>query len=95
MMHSLELDFIYKDPRYKTAPFLAEEHVDSLERIMLEKIQENTLDEWMEIFLGEASDVAAEPYMISEAALDHLQMLHNGHVSSMHPGWTRCPPRPP
>jgi crotonobetainyl-CoA:carnitine CoA-transferase CaiB-like acyl-CoA transferase len=84
MMHSLELDLIYDDPRYKTAPFLAEEHVASLERLMLEKIQEKTLDEWMGLFAGEASDVAAEPYMTSEAALDHPQILHNGHVISVH-----------
>jgi len=84
MMHSLELDFLYDDPRYKTAPFLAEEHVASLERIMLEKIQEKDLDDWMHLFAGEASDVAAEPYMTSEAALDHPQILHNGHVGSVH-----------
>jgi len=84
MMHSLELDFLYDDPRYKTAPFLAEEHVASLERMMLEKIQEKTLDDWMDLFAGEASDVAAEPYMTSEAALDHPQILHNGHVGTVH-----------
>ena len=84
MMHSLELDFLYDDPRYKAAPFLAEEHVASLERIMLEKIQEKNLDDWMDLFAGEASDVAAEPYMTSEAALDHPQILHNGHVGSVH-----------
>jgi len=84
MMHSLELDFLYDDPRYKTAPFLAEEHVASLERIMLEKIQEKNLDDWMDLFAGEASDVAAEPYMTSEAALDHPQILHNGHVGNVH-----------
>jgi len=84
MMHSLELDFLYDDPRYKTAPFLAEEHVASLERIMLEKIQEKNLDDWMGLFAGEASDVAAEPYMTSEAALDHPQILHNGHVGRVH-----------
>ena len=84
MMHSLELDFLYDDPRYKNAPFLAEEHVASLERIMLEKIQEKDLDDWMHLFAGEASNVAAEPYMTSEAALDHPQILHNGHVGSVH-----------
>ena len=86
MMRSLELNFIYEDPRFKTAPFLEEEHVASLERIMLEKIQEKTLDEWMDIFVGEAGDVAAEPYLTSEEALDHPQILHNGHVRSMHHG---------
>ena len=31
MVHSLEMDFIYDDPRYKTAPSVAVEHVASLE----------------------------------------------------------------
>ena len=82
MVHSLEMDFIYDDPRYKTAPSVAVEHVASLEKMMLEKIQEKTLDEWMELFAGEGSDVAAEPYMTSETALEHPQIVHNGHVAN-------------
>ena len=44
MMHWLDMDFIYEDPRFKTAPFLDREAVASLEGIMLEKVQEKTLD---------------------------------------------------
>ncbi len=84
MIHSLELDFIYDDPHYKTAPFLGEEQVVSLERMMLEKIQEKTLDEWMGLFAREGSDVAAEPYMSSESALEHPQIVHNGHAGAVH-----------
>ena len=82
MVHSLEMDFIYDDPRYRTAPSVAVEHVASLENMMLEKIQEKTLDEWMELFAGKGSDVAAEPYMTSETALEHPQIVHNGHVAN-------------
>ena len=86
MIHSLDLSYIYDDPRYKAAPFLSEEHVGSLERLMLEKIQEKTLDEWMKVLSGSTSDVAAEPYLTSEEALKHPQMVHNGHVRTvMHP----------
>ena len=83
MIHSLDMDFIYEDPRYKTAPDLAEEDVESLERMMLERVQEKTLDEWMDMFVNQAGDVAAEPYMTSEEALDHPQIVHNGHVLEM------------
>ena len=83
MMHWLDMDFIYEDPRFKTAPFLDREAVASLEGIMLEKVQEKTLDEWMAIFLGEAGNVAAEPYLTSEQALDHLQIVHNGNVQGV------------
>ena len=55
----------------------------SLERMMLEKIQEKTLEEWMSLFAREGSDVAAEPYMTSESALHHPQILHNGHVGTV------------
>ena len=84
MMHWLDMDFIYEDPRFKTAPSLDPEAVAALERIMLEKVQEKTLDEWMAIFLGEAGDVAAEPYFTSEQALDHPQIVHNGNVQDVH-----------
>ena len=83
MMHSLDMDFIYDDPRFKTAPSLNQEAVSSLERIMLERVQEKTLEEWMTIFLGEAGNVAAEPYLTSEQALDHPQIVHNGNVQDV------------
>ena len=80
MMHALDMTFIYDDPRYRHAPRVNEEDVSALERMMLERLRDKTLDQWMEQFLGEAGDVAAEPYMTSEEALDHPQMVHNGHV---------------
>ena len=84
MMHWLDMDFIYEDPRFKAAPRLDPEAVADLERIMLEKVQQKTLDEWMDIFLGEAGNVAAEPYLTSEMALDHPQIVHNGNAQNVH-----------
>ena len=84
MMHWLDMDFIYEDPRFKTAPRLDQDSVSALERIMLEKVQQKTLDEWMSTFLGEAGNVAAEPYYTSEQALDHPQIVHNGNVQGLH-----------
>ena len=83
MMHSLDMDFIYEDPRFKTAPALDQEAVAALERIMLEKVQEKTLDEWMAIFLSREGNAAAEPYHASEQALDHPQIVHNGNVQDV------------
>ena len=84
MMHWLDMDFIYEDPRFETAPRLDQDAVAALERIMLEKVQQKTLDEWMGIFLGEAGNVAAEPYYTSERALEHPQIVHNGNVQRVH-----------
>ena len=80
MMHSLDMDFIYEDPQLQSAPYLDQEAVAVLERIMLEKVQERTLDEWMSIFLSREGNAAAEPYFTSEQALDHPQIVHNGNV---------------
>ena len=80
MMHSLDMDFIYEDPQLKNAPYLDAEAVAVLERIMLEKAQQKTLDEWMAIFLSREGNAAAEPYLTSERALDHPQIVHNGNV---------------
>ena len=83
MMHSLDMDFIYEDPELKNAPFLNPESVAVLERIMLEKAQQKTLDEWMAIFLSREGNAAAEPYLTSEQALDHPQIVHNGNVQDL------------
>ena len=83
MMHSLDMDFIYEDPQLKNAPYLDPEAVAVLERIMLEKVQQKTLDEWMSIFLSREGNAAAEPYHTSEQALDHPQIVHNGNVQDL------------
>ena len=83
MMHSLDMDFIYEDPRFRTAPSLDQEAVAALERIMLEKVQERTLDEWVAIFSSEAGNAAAEPYLTSEQALDHPQIVHNRNAQNL------------
>ena len=83
MMHSLDMDFIYEDPQLKNAPYLDSEAVAVLERIMLEKVQQKTLDEWMTIFLSREGNAAAEPYLSSEQALSHPQIVHNGNVREL------------
>ena len=83
MMHSLDMDFIYEEPQLKSAPHLDQDAVAALERIMLEKVQERTLDEWMDIFLSREGNAAAEPYLTSEQALDHPQIVHNGNVQDV------------
>lgn len=84
MMHALDMGFIYEDPRFRGAPRLTPDAVADLERIMLEKVQQKTLDEWMSVFLGEAGNVAAEPYLTSEQALEHPQIVHNGNVQDVY-----------
>ena len=80
MVHSLDMGYIYEDPRFKSAPRLDAEDQDSLEAMMLDRIRERTMEEWMDTFLNDTLDVAVEPYTTSEEAIDHPQILHNGNV---------------
>ena len=80
MIGYLDLSFIYEDPRFKTAPVLAEEHRGELEKMMLESVRKRTLQEWMDVFVAQGSDVAAEPYTTSQEGMDHPQIVYNGQI---------------
>ena len=80
MMKALDMTFIYDDPRFRSAPSVNEGDVLALEEMVLERVREKTLDQWMDQFVSEAGDVAAEPYLTAEEGLNHPQMVHNGHV---------------
>ena len=80
MMHHLGMDHIYQDPVLKTAPVLLDQDRDRLQELMLERIGERPLDEWMDVFVNQTPNVAAEPYMTAEVGMNHPQMIHNGHV---------------
>tara|TARA_B100001245_G_scaffold96686_1_gene70187 strand:+ start:260 stop:2713 length:2454 start_codon:yes stop_codon:yes gene_type:complete len=80
-IYAIGLGKIFEDPRFKDAPNLVEEDDrEALRRMILERMRERTFDEWMDLFVNEEGDVAAEPFMSATEALNHPQMLHNGHV---------------
>jgi len=59
----------------------------SVNEMVLRRLHEKTLDEWMEIFLA-SDDIGVEPFRTPREALDHPQMLHNGHVVEVtDPAW--------
>ena len=74
-----DLGRIYADPRFTNAPQLGVEEREALRAIILERMQERTADEWMELFIA-AGDIAAEPVLSTQEALCHPQMRHNGDV---------------
>ena len=80
MMYKLDMGFIYEDPRLKTAPLLTDGDRDTLYEMIMKRVQEKTMDEWMEIFMDPQSTIAAEPYMIAQEGMDHPQILHNGQI---------------
>jgi crotonobetainyl-CoA:carnitine CoA-transferase CaiB-like acyl-CoA transferase len=83
MLHDIGLGHIFEDPRFEKAPVLLPEDREELRVIMLERFQEKTLDEWMDLFVNKTRDVAAEPYMTAEEGMNHPQIMHNGHVQDV------------
>jgi crotonobetainyl-CoA:carnitine CoA-transferase CaiB-like acyl-CoA transferase len=55
------------------------EQPEVITETVLRRLHEKTLDEWMEIFLA-SEDIGVEPYRTPLEAMDHPQMIHNGHV---------------
>lgn len=52
---------------------------EELREMVLRRLYERTLDEWMETFLR-SDDIGFEPYRTPVEALDHPQMVYNGDV---------------
>ena len=80
MMGYLDMGHIYEDPRFRNAPFINDENRAILEGMVLESVQKKTLDEWMDIFVNETTNVAAEPYMTAQEGMNHSQVLHNRQI---------------
>ena len=78
-MKVMGLSHVYEDERFKGVPhsFKSSEDKAELRRMILEKMQEKTLDEWLEIF---GSDVGGDAIITTQQAMDHPQMLINGAV---------------
>ena len=79
-IHASGLGYLLDDPRYAAAPHLDDEPREEMRELILEKMQERTMDEWMRHFIDVEGDVAAEPFMTSTQALDHPQLVHTGAV---------------
>ncbi|MQF69338.1 hypothetical protein FIM12_03265 [SAR202 cluster bacterium AD-804-J14_MRT_500m] len=80
---ALGLDYIYNDPRFDNAPFISDANRSALEDLILARVQQKTLQQWMDIFTTQTSDVAAEPFMNSYQGLSHSQIIHNGHIQTI------------
>ena len=82
-IHAIGLGHLLEEPRYAAAPHLDDDPREEMREFILERMQEKTMEEWMELFIDEEGDVAAEPFMTSVEALDHTQVIHNGLVQEV------------
>ncbi|MDP6420356.1 MAG: CoA transferase [SAR202 cluster bacterium] len=82
-IRAIGLGHIYKEERFADTPRLEDDAREELRRLILAKMQEKTLDEWMEYFVNEQGDVAAEPFMTANEGLSHPQMIYNRIVEQI------------
>jgi len=66
-------------------PVVGEAEKEEIRARMLERMREQTSDEWMAEFVADGN-IASEPIVSAQEALRHPQALHNGHVRELeHP----------
>jgi crotonobetainyl-CoA:carnitine CoA-transferase CaiB-like acyl-CoA transferase len=78
-LRAIGLGWVLEDERFKTTPNLTEENREILRELILERMQEKTLDEWMDIYVKDGN-IAAEPFLYTAEAMQHPQFVHNRHV---------------
>lgn len=79
-MEAMGLGDVLKDERFEKAPTLMPDDREDLRSIIVERGLEKTMDEWMDIFVNQTANVAAEPYLTTQQGMQHPQVLHNKHV---------------
>jgi len=79
-LEATDLTDLFADPRFQGSPALWKPDAieDARDRILL-RMQEHTVEEWMAIFHANGN-VAAEPFLTAQTALDHPDMLANGDL---------------
>ena len=82
-LESMGLSDVLKEPRFEKAPMLMPEDREDLRRIIIEKGLEKTADEWMDIFVNQTANVAAEPFMTTQQGLNHDQVVYNKHIEDV------------
>ena len=78
-LRAIGLAWVLEDERFKNTSALTPENQEALRELILERMQEKTLDEWMETYV-EDGDIAAEPFIHTVEAMNHPQFVHNRHV---------------
>jgi crotonobetainyl-CoA:carnitine CoA-transferase CaiB-like acyl-CoA transferase len=79
-LRALGLEQLLDDPRFRSAPNVGDpDDARALRRILLDRVGEQTWDEWQAVFASDP-DVSAEPFARPGDALRHPQLLHTGDV---------------
>ena len=79
-IEAIGLGGIFQDDKFKGAPFSFQDdsHRVELRRMLLAKMGEKTIDEWMDIFMEKG--LAGDRFLTTQQFMDHPQTIHNQGV---------------
>lgn len=78
-LKAVGLGWVLEEELFKNAPVMSAEGREALRDLMLTRMQERTLDEWMELYVADGN-IAAEPFRYTTDGMKHAQFMHNGHA---------------
>jgi crotonobetainyl-CoA:carnitine CoA-transferase CaiB-like acyl-CoA transferase len=78
-LKAVGLGWVLEEDLFKRAPILKHDAREALRELILNKMQERTLEEWMQVYMADG-DVAGEPYRYAIDGMKHEQYVHNHHA---------------
>jgi crotonobetainyl-CoA:carnitine CoA-transferase CaiB-like acyl-CoA transferase len=78
-LKAVDLGWVLEEELFKNAPIISPEGREALRDLILNKMQERTLGEWMEVYVTDGN-IAAEPFLYATDGMKHAQFAHNGHA---------------
>jgi crotonobetainyl-CoA:carnitine CoA-transferase CaiB-like acyl-CoA transferase len=76
------LGWVLEEELFRNVPKLNFESREALRDLILNRMQERTLDEWMRLYIDDGN-VAAEPFLYTVEGMKHEQFLHNSHAAEI------------
>jgi crotonobetainyl-CoA:carnitine CoA-transferase CaiB-like acyl-CoA transferase len=78
-LKAVGLGWVLEEELFRDAPRMNHESREALRELILNKMQERTLSEWMAVYMADGN-VAAEPFVHAIDGMKHEQFIHNSHA---------------
>src|SRR5260370_38324409 len=78
-LEAVGLGWLLQEELFKNAPIMNHESREALRELILNKMQERTLGEWMGVYMADGN-IAAEPFLYATDRMKREQSVHNSHA---------------
>jgi crotonobetainyl-CoA:carnitine CoA-transferase CaiB-like acyl-CoA transferase len=78
-LKAVGLGWVLEQELFRNAPKMNHESREALRELILNKMQERTLSEWMSVYMSDGN-IAAEPFLRATDGMKHQQFIHNSHT---------------